>query len=365
MSAMTTTLTQCNRQWASRPDDERYLDLISMRDHFHNVRANSKAVVVPNRVLEFIPADDHKGLTVQGANGVPYAPTHCAFGQLAQLVGAPAGYLRTLPAELAADALNWGYRKARDVEDVGILLYKNGSPVLRAATGPKYGRVWNADVLDAMVHTLGDGRTGQWRVPGEFGKDVEITKTNTTLYAGDRDMFVFLCDERNRIEIPNRRDGQPGSLARGFFIQNSEVGEGVLGVTTFLFDYVCRNRMVWGAQEVKELRIRHTSGAPARFIEEIAPALLTYSNSSSRGIEDGIAKARAARINDVDDFLANRYSKRMAQVLKATHELEEGRPIESLWDVATAVTARARSIPHQDERVKIERDAGQLIKMAA
>ena len=52
-------------------------------------------------------------------------------------------------------------------------------------------------------------------VPGEFGGRVTVTKDNTTLYASDRDMFVFLADEENRIELPNR----DGRLKPGLFAQ--------------------------------------------------------------------------------------------------------------------------------------------------
>jgi hypothetical protein len=39
-------------------------------------------------------------------------------------------------------------------------------------------------------------------VPGEFGNRVTVTKDNTTLFASDRDMFVFLADEENVILEP-------------------------------------------------------------------------------------------------------------------------------------------------------------------
>lgn len=44
------------------------------------------------------------------------------------------------------------------------------------------------------------------------GQVKPITKQSTTLYASDRDMWVFLADEHNRIELPNRRNGKTGSL---------------------------------------------------------------------------------------------------------------------------------------------------------
>jgi hypothetical protein len=178
-------------------------------------------------------------------------------------------------------------------------------------------------------------------------------------------MFVFLADEENRIEIPNRRNGEPGQLARGFFVWNSEVGSATLGIATFLFDYVCANRIVWGAEEYKQLTIRHTASAPDKFLDEVSPALQNYANSSTASITKAIENARASRLDDVDDWLAKRYGKRMAATLSATHEQDEGRPIETLWDVTTAITAHAQTIEHQDRRVELERAGGDLLNLAA
>jgi hypothetical protein len=61
---------------------------------------------------------------------------------------------------------------------------------LRAVNGPNYGRVWDADIVDLLVDRFGDGINVQWRVPGEFGQRVTVTKKNTTLYASDRDSYL-------------------------------------------------------------------------------------------------------------------------------------------------------------------------------
>jgi hypothetical protein len=37
---------------------------------------------------------------------------------------------------------------------------------------------------------------------------------------------------------------------------------------------------------------------------------------------------------------------------------------ESLWDATTAVTAYAKTIPHQDERVTMEREGGKILDLA-
>jgi hypothetical protein len=361
-----TELMQANRQWATRPGDERFTSLTDMLDHFRAQRAASREVVVSSRKVTAIPVgDDHKSLAIRGPSGAEYAPTHWSFGQLAQLAEAPAAYLRRLPAELAADCVNVGLGVLRSAEDMGLLLYRNGESVFRAATGPRYGRIWNADVVGGLVDRFGDGVSGAWKVPGEFGRDVPVTKANTTLFASDRDCFVFLADEKRRIEIPNRRDGKPGSLARGFFVWNSEVGSATFGLSTFLFDYVCCNRIVWGATDVKELRIRHTASAPDRFLEEVRPALEAYAESSDRSTVKAIEDARARRISDnLDAFLAERFGRGVAASMRTAHELEEGRPIETAWDAVTAATAVARSIVHQDARVDLERRAGALLNAA-
>ena len=363
-----------SRQWASRPRDERHLNLHAMGAMMHHVRNTSCAKVVSSRSIAFQPdpADPVKGLQVVGSAGVPFAPTHWATGQLASLAGAPAGYLRSLPAPIAADCLNYGFKFGRDVADVGLLLQKNGGPgFVKAATGPKYGRVWNADIVDHLIDNYGDGVTGQFRVPGEFGKRVPITEQNTTLYASDRDMFVFLADEENRITLPGRRDGKSGSLARGFYVSNSEVGAGTLTVAMYLFDYVCQNRIIWGIQDFKKVAIRHSAGAPDRYIEEARPVIEAMSQASAKPIEDMLQAAQAARVEtDLDAFLkAKRFTTAEVTGMKAAFLADEGRPLEdgkaTLWDITTAATAYARDIGWQNTRVDLESRSGALLDLVA
>lgn len=374
-----THLIQASHQWASRPNDERFVDLFDLDRYVQSIRDHSAQRVLPIRAIEARPAmienkSDSKSLVVVGPNGGACNISHWAFSQLAQRASAPAEYLRSLPSELAADNLNYGLRGNTD--NMQVLLQKDMDKpaLLRAITGEGYGRVWNADVTAALVKHFGDGLTGDWRIPGEFGKQVDITKDNTTLYASDRDMFVFLADEQRRIEVPNRRNGESGSLARGFFIWNSEVGKSSLGFSTFLFDYVCKNRIVWGATDVKTISIRHTKNAPGRFIEEIKPALLSYARESDSNLQWQIEHAQNHKIarygneeerNDtVQQWLTRRFSKTQAAAIMMTHETEEHRPIETLWDAVTGITAYAKGIEFQDKRVEIERVAGELLAAA-
>lgn len=361
-------LMQASRQWSTRPPEERFTSLPEMRYALEHLRETSFASVVSSRSLSAVPVNDERGysngILIEHKNGETAAPSNWAFGQLASLSGAPASYLRTLPAPLVADCLNYGLKVERDASDVGLLQTGDNRTgfELRAATGPRYGRIWNLDVVRALEDRFGDGVTGDFRVPGEFGKGLDqVTRDNTTLFAGDRDMFVFLADEQNRIELPNRRDGKTGALARGFFVTNSEVGAGALKIKTFLFDYVCKNRIVWGAHELEEISIRHTASAPDRFIEEAAPALLEYSRASASSITSVLRSAQESKIDKVEQFLSSRFGSRIADRIAAVHLAEEGRPIESVFDAVTGATAYARSIPWTAERVQFEETAGDLL----
>lgn len=375
-------LHQCANQWASRPADQRYTSLTEMAEKARRIKETSESRVLSTRDLIAVPGEsagisDPYGerLVLQSSNGEQTAPTHWAFGQLATRAGAPAGYLRNIPAPLAADCINYGLQQ-RDVEEIGMLTHNaDGVRVAAAVTGPNYGRIWNSTILNAVVRRFGDGINGKFRVPGEFGQRVEVTKENTTLYMGDRDFFIFLADEENRIEFPGERrktawngtDIRAG-LARGFFLWNSETGAQTFGVAQFLFDYACSNRIVWGAQDYKEIVLRHTKGAPHRFIEDVAPALERMAESSPDEPLALIKSAQQKEIGDkerVADFLAKRFSKSQVAGIAAAHMREEQKPIETLWDAVTGVTAFAKTVDYQNERVAIEREAGKILSLAA
>jgi len=195
-----TILMQASRQWASRPADERYASLLDMQSTMTRRRERSRAAVESTRALTVVPDESdplHRGLYL-GIERGPLAgqllaPTHQAFGQICSLAAtpSPASYFREsrLPAPIIADAVNYNLRYTRDIEEIGLLATVGdednglGVPIgseLRAATGPAYGRIWDADVVDALVERFGDGVSGHWRVPGEFGNRITVTKDNTT-----------------------------------------------------------------------------------------------------------------------------------------------------------------------------------------
>lgn len=360
-----------SNQWASRPADERYTSLTELSAAMHHTMKHSRAMVVPSKALTAV-VSEQGALMVKGPSGNSVAPTHWAFGQLAQRAQAPAEYLRSLHPTLAADCINYGLQVLRPVDDIGVLLYANGgTPELHAVTGPNYGRVWNANVVDAIGNVLQtDGVNGaRFNIPGEFGKRVPVTKDNTTLYASDRDMFCALADETKTLGMNARRDGQPGGLARGVAFGNSDVGGGTLWFAMFLYDYMCRNRIIWGMTELTEKRIRHTSSAPERMIREMMPAIEAFANSSAGPQEAILAAAQKQTVKDVDAFLKSRQFTR-AQVagIKAAYKTDEQHELSdaaTIWNAVVGITAYARGLQYQDERVKLEREAGKILQAVA
>ena len=295
---------------------------------------------------------------------------------MASLAGAPAGYLRKLPSVIAGINLQYGLQNLRS-ENVKMF-YNPEQNQLLAATGTEYGRVYDWELVKAVRKIAGDG-TGdtRWKVPGAinwgnmtYNPNVSITKDTTTLYASDRDVFMFLVDDTHPIEIGKLPNGDPDYVFRGFYVWNSEVGSKTLGISTFLFRAVCQNRNIWGAQDISEITIRHSKNAPQRFAAEVEPALLEYSNASDKGIILGIQNAKNAIVARSDDdrlqFLGKQgFSAKQAQRIIDRVVTEEGTKPESVWDFVQGITAVARDIGHTDDRITLERQAGNLLKKAA
>jgi hypothetical protein len=365
-------------EWFSRPDDERFLSLDALG---HAVRSRSERS--HTRVLETaairVEADrsnaDRLALMLPGADR-PVAPTHWSFGQLASLVGAPAAYLRQLPAPLAGINLQYGLTSHR-AEQIKTLETEEGRLELRAVTGPDYGRIFDHELVDAVQRIAGNG-TGdtRWKVPGVldwstgiYNPRVDITKDTTTLYASDRDIFLFLVDDLNPIEAGRLPDGSPDLYFRGFYCWNSEVGAKTLGMASFYLRAVCQNRNLWGVESFEEISIRHSKYAASRFAHEAAPALLNFANSSPLPFVNGIRAARerivARTDEDRGDFLRRRgFSKAETGRIIETVLAEEGRPPKSVFDFVHGITAIARNKTNQDARLDLEGRAKKLLERA-
>ncbi|MGQ3049227.1 MAG: hypothetical protein ACT6Q8_22310 [Niveispirillum sp.] len=155
-------------EWFSRPDDERFLSLSDLYASVRSRTERSRTRTLPSADIRVEARNDNPeklSLLLPGSDQ-PVAPTHWSFGQLASLVGAPAAYLRQLPAALAGINLQYGLTSHRG-EQVKTLEIEDGRTELRAVTGPDYGRIFDHELVEAVQRIAGNG-TGdtRWKVPG-------------------------------------------------------------------------------------------------------------------------------------------------------------------------------------------------------
>ena len=366
-------------EWFSRPDDEKYLSLAELYAAARGRAERSRTRTVESAAIRVEASrDDAERLTLKlpGAEA-PLAPTHWSFGQLASLVDAPAAYLRQLPATLAGVNLQYGLSTHR-AEQVKTLEIEDGRVELRAATGPDYCRIYDHELVAAMQRIAGDG-TGdtRWKVPGVldwstgvYNPTVDVTKETTTLYASDRDIFLFLVDDLNPIEAGRLPDGSPDLFFRGFYTWNSEVSSKTLGIASFYLRAVCMNRNLWGVEDFQEIAIRHSKYAASRFAHEATPALTRFANSSPAPFIAGVKRARqqivASADEDRSEFLRKRgFSKTETAKIIETVPAEEGHPPTTIFDFVQGNTAVARTKPHQDARLDMETRAKKLFDCVA
>lgn len=362
-------------EWFSRPADERYLSLSELHAAVRGRAERSRTRTVETAAIRVeAKRDDTERLTLMMPDGgAPLSPTHWSFGQLATMVGAPSAYLRQLPAPLAAINLQYGLTSNR-AELIKTLEVEDGRVELRAVTSPDYGRIFDQELVAAVQRIAGNG-TGdtRWKVPGVldwstgiYNPRVDITKATTTLYASDRDVFLFLVDDLNPIEAGRLADGSPDLYFRGFYCWNSEVGAKTLGIASFYLRAVCQNRNLWGVEDFQEITIRHSKYAASRFAHEAAPALTRFANSSPMPFVNGIKTARERIVARSDeertDFLRKcGFGKSEASKIIETVLAEEGRKPESAFDFVQGITAVARDKQHQDARLDMESRAKKLL----
>lgn len=366
-------------EWLSRPDDERYLSLFELYRAVRSRAEHARTRTVESAAIRVEATRDNAerlALIIPGERQA-LAPTHWSYGQLCSLVGAPASYMRQLPAPLAAINLQHGLLNHR-AEQVKTLETDDGRVELRAVTGPEYGRIWDHELVSAVMNIAGNG-TGDtiWKVPGVLDWSsmthnpfVDITKDTTTLYASDQDVFLFLVDDTHPIEAGRLPNGEPDLYFRGFYAWNSEVGSKTLGIASFYLRAVCCNRNLWGVENFEEITIRHSKFAANRFAHEAAPALTSFANSSPQPFIAGIRAARerivARNDEDRESFLRKRgFSKAETGKIIETVLQEEGRPPESIFDFVAGMTAHARKKAHQDSRLELEGKAKRLLESAA
>jgi hypothetical protein len=392
-------LFTASNQWSSRPADERFSSLEDLRAATLSYRQNSGEKLADLRTFR-TEANQGEVMLVGKAN-IPTRLSYTAFGQLSTRVGAPAGYLRTQPASLAAQNLNWGLANRLEREDIkakingeepqsvlaNVLAHKsNGDFLVRALTGKDYQRIWHHEVVDRIIPLSAEGwvvpparpafenqpgsrlATEQdviaWQNGGVSGLSIKvgdlIAPAGLYFGQGTPELFVFMVNPQARI-----KDGTDDGLSRGFFVTNSEVGDASFSVTTFLLRHVCGNHIVWGAKSVKALRLRHTGSIRNHYEAD----LVKYLDSSASDEEARIETTKHFVIGRTkDEVLDKVFGARIAsrKLLEASYEAIQpdidGDP-NTAWGLAQGVTRVSQQEGFADDRQTIDLVASRILDL--
>src|SRR5512147_340866 len=254
-SVSAVTAYTAHREWASRPPDERYASVHALHEAARARRQQLEERTIETGEFRTEAVDDD--LAFRESSGRTATLTHWSFGQLATIASAPPNYLRSLPASIASNAINYGLSRIERAQHQ--LFVADTAPwTVHAITSPRYARVHHDELASRVLDLM--AQHPAWHLPlgykdGEFGAE----KVPSGAYLGDRDMFLFLVDGNRALDDPT--DGTNGGLFRGFILRNSDVGAAALSLDVFLFRAVCLNHIVWGFQHVVGFRRRHVGAS--------------------------------------------------------------------------------------------------------
>ena len=351
-------ITTAATQYFSRPKDERFPSLQALIEHGAKEKAHSKEVGYNLKDLH-VQGDDAKGLILQSPKGeATFSPW--SFDQLSRLVGAPAGYLRKLPASLTARNLQHGFDSSPIGSTASLLLTRREGtelPVVRAATSGSYGRVWGCDLHGGIQQAI---KGEQWGLPPTWDG------IPAGAYEGDRDSFLIYCNGGSIVNDPSA--GHDGRMSRGLLVKNSEVGASAVVIEAILYRYVCGNHNLWGAVVDKSFRRRHIGVHALRdTIREIGSLAHKWANKSGNEdealikllISHELASTREAIVDELRTMGA---SKEQAERAYDKAESTEQAGPRSYWGLSQGLTRLSQESGFQDERFEIDKIALAVLK---
>lgn len=397
-----TNLMQASHQWAERPDDQRFWTLDEMYRATAESRRASTVTTADLRASDFAFYPDGGDIRVDwgGPRAVSVRGTRMtnyAFGQMCRTFDAPASYLRTLDSDTAVRCLSRGQSQwLSRASSTGtpttrqLLVHRDadGTPTIHAATSERYVRVWNEEIVQRLMDLQGDG----WRVPParpstmdgrtrvatpddviDWGHESALTVKEgdiigpAGLYASDHDMFAFLIHPDVVID-----NGTPGGMRRGTMVRQSEVGDCAIWKLDFLFDVVCGNHIVWGAQNIRETRVRHAGSSVGDRWVAMVRAIDEYAQGSPAEQEAKIREARETLLgNDADEVVDFLFGKRLLSKRDAKRAFAVAEENESLhgdprsaWGIVSGLTRLSQDTAFADKRAATDLAAGKILAQA-
>jgi hypothetical protein len=357
-----------SRQWFERPDDQKFSSLEELYAFLADRKARSRQVDKRLSSMHF-RATDNNDIEMVTKDGMLFTPTNWSFHQMANLVGGHPTLLSKLKASTTSLVLNELYAEhlvEKKNRNMGLMVIDDPKrpdlAVLQGFTGATYGRIWDAEIAQAAMEIL-DLTGGRFYSPHDWGG------IKRALFASDRDIHMLFIDGGSILDAGITWDHKPDVLHRGWIIGNSEVGLRAMYIATFLFRIVCGNFCIHGITDVNFKSIRHTPGAPMKFVKEAVPALKAYVDEAAGPMETVIKKAKQLELpqgleEHTRYFRARDFTANETAMARMVADREEGGHY-NLYQMVNGFTKYAQKITYRDIRVNLETRAGKLLENLA
>jgi hypothetical protein len=340
-----TNLTHASRELFRRTADERFPDLPALAAHCRNQKRESLDRWRPPQELRPLARDGNLFLAA-GQEG-EFAINDWSFQQLCSLARVSRDTVNRVFPETAARILS--ETMPSGAKPLQLL---TTDTTVRSIHGVSYTRLWNLDLVNVIRECASGFEPPQQGINGATG-----------LYAGEQDMFCFLIDPLGWTEI----EGQ--AFAPGFFVWNSEVGKRSVGISTFWFQAVCQNHIVWDAVEVVELTRKHTAsvGNILTDMRRTLDALIARRDERRDGFVKVIGKAMHEKLGSSADEVLKELAKngipRNLSIRALDLAKEHGR--FTIFSLVDALTRLGGQIVNAGDRLEVDAKAAQLLMLAA
>jgi len=380
---MVAHITTAFKEWATRPAEERFRSLGDMQIALQARKERSvETGLLPITEMDVVPIAE-QGLAISNKQGAALLNNY-SLGQLAQGIGAPAGYLRTLPAHLAAACINEGLPRYPERERSLLVTESEQGNVCRAITSDQYSRYWDCDVVTDLLNTLeADG----WRVPparpypgcpaediwqataedilpGDAGNlSIRIGDTcgPAGLYGSDRDMFALLVNQDRAIDTPS------GAMYRALILRNSEVGAASYNVECILYSMVCGNHILWSAESIANIRLVHRGSANSTRLNGrafLAGTIAAAEQASADNDQQLINQAAETKLDINQVTSATGLPKAVVQagqVMQEQFPQDHGDRAGTAWGWVQGLTRASQQSKYMADRTAIDTAAAKLL----
>lgn len=339
-----THLTHASRELFRRSPDERFPSLEALWQHCHSQKeASLEHWETPQRL---VPKTGGEILDLSIGDDGAYALNDWSFGQLCRLCSVSKETLNRLSSQTASHAIC--ETLPTGTKPLQLLTQQT---TVRSIHGVAYTRLFNADLV-ALVRECAT----------DFAPPPKGFNGATGLYAGEQDMFCFLIDPTGWAEIGDQ------AFAPGFFLWNSEVGRRSVGISTFWFQSVCQNHIVWDATEIVDFTRKHTAnvnGALAE-IRGIIKALVAKRDARLDGFVAAIRAAMETSLGDDAEDVLQALAKAgiTRELSKRAVKIAEQQGHFTIFSLVDTLTRITRELTNAGERTEADQKVAKLLTLA-